>query len=108
MKVVDLSADFRLRDIDEYKEWYGDDHRAPELQEEVVYGLTEINRDKIKDARVIANPVNGSVSVLYACRSLDRHLAFWLPDVYCTASIAGMLSNLHPASFDTIANVQSN
>ncbi|RXH88151.1 hypothetical protein DVH24_042222 [Malus domestica] len=56
LKIVDLSADFRLRDISEYEEWYGQAHRAPELQKEVVYGLTEILREEIKGARVVANP----------------------------------------------------
>ncbi|CAH9079720.1 unnamed protein product [Cuscuta epithymum] len=56
LKVVDLSADFRLRDVAEYDEWYGQPHRAPELQKEVVYGLTEIYRADINDARLVANP----------------------------------------------------
>ncbi|KAF8722125.1 hypothetical protein HU200_022765 [Digitaria exilis] len=56
LKIVDLSADFRLRDINEYAEWYGHSHRAPELQEEAVYGLTELHRDNIRNARLVANP----------------------------------------------------
>ncbi|XP_058215588.1 probable N-acetyl-gamma-glutamyl-phosphate reductase, chloroplastic isoform X1 [Rhododendron vialii] len=56
LKIVDLSADFRLRDIDDYEKWYGQPHRAPELQREAVYGLTEIYRTDIKDARLVANP----------------------------------------------------
>ncbi len=56
VKVVDLSADFRLRDVNTYAEWYGGEHKAPELQKEVVYGLTELNRDAIRNARVVANP----------------------------------------------------
>ncbi|GAV90116.1 Semialdhyde_dh domain-containing protein/Semialdhyde_dhC domain-containing protein [Cephalotus follicularis] len=56
LKIVDLSADFRLRNISEYEEWYGQPHRAPELQQEAVYGLTEISRDEIKNARLVANP----------------------------------------------------
>lgn len=56
LKIVDLSADFRLRDINEYAEWYGHAHRAPELQEEAVYGLTEVLRDEIRNARLVANP----------------------------------------------------
>lgn len=55
-KVVDLSADFRLHDLGVYEEWYGHAHRAPELQEEAVYGLTEIHRDAIREARLCANP----------------------------------------------------
>ncbi|CAN6460034.1 unnamed protein product [Victoria cruziana] len=56
IKIVDLSADFRLRNIDEYEEWYGQPHRAPELQKEAVYGLTEILREDIRNARLVANP----------------------------------------------------
>jgi len=55
-KVVDLSADFRLGDTAAYARWYGHEHHAPDLQKEAVYGLTEIYRDKIKTARLVANP----------------------------------------------------
>jgi N-acetyl-gamma-glutamyl-phosphate reductase len=55
-KVVDLSADFRLADPASYARWYGHAHAAPELQKEAGYGLTEIYREKIKNARLVANP----------------------------------------------------
>jgi N-acetyl-gamma-glutamyl-phosphate reductase len=55
-KVIDLSADFRLSDPAAYARWYGHAHAAPDLQSEAVYGLTEIHRDKIKSARLVANP----------------------------------------------------
>jgi N-acetyl-gamma-glutamyl-phosphate reductase len=55
-KVVDLSADFRLADTAAYARWYGHEHHAPELQKEAVYGLVEVYRDKIKTARLVANP----------------------------------------------------
>jgi N-acetyl-gamma-glutamyl-phosphate reductase len=55
-KVVDLSADFRLADPAAYARWYGHAHGAPELQKQAVYGLTEIYRDAIKAARLVANP----------------------------------------------------
>jgi N-acetyl-gamma-glutamyl-phosphate reductase len=55
-KVIDLSADFRLADPAAYAKWYGHEHFAPELQKQAVYGLTEIYRDKIKPARLVANP----------------------------------------------------
>ncbi len=55
-KVVDLSADFRLFDPAAYARWYGHAHFAPDLQKEAVYGLTEVYRDKIKAARLVANP----------------------------------------------------
>jgi N-acetyl-gamma-glutamyl-phosphate reductase len=56
LKIIDLSADFRLADIATYAEWYGHEHRAPELQREAVYGLTEIEREAVRDARLVANP----------------------------------------------------
>jgi N-acetyl-gamma-glutamyl-phosphate reductase len=56
LKVVDLSADFRLRDPEVYAEWYGHEHRALELQEQAVYGLTELNREAVTTARLVACP----------------------------------------------------
>jgi N-acetyl-gamma-glutamyl-phosphate reductase len=56
LKIVDLSADFRLHDLAAYETWYGHAHRAPDLQRAAVYGLTEINRDAIRGARLCANP----------------------------------------------------
>ncbi|MGC2220489.1 MAG: N-acetyl-gamma-glutamyl-phosphate reductase [Pseudolabrys sp.] len=55
-KVVDLSADFRLADTVAYAKWYGHEHHAPDLQKEAVYGLTEIHRREIRNARLVANP----------------------------------------------------
>src|SRR5712671_1042379 len=55
-KVVDLSADFRLHDQAAYARWYGHEHHAPKLQKEAVYGLVEVYRDRIKRARLVANP----------------------------------------------------
>ncbi|MDR1853439.1 MAG: N-acetyl-gamma-glutamyl-phosphate reductase [Azoarcus sp.] len=56
VKVIDLAADFRIRDVAEWEKWYGMTHAAPELVAEAVYGLPEINREHIRKARVIANP----------------------------------------------------
>lgn len=56
IKVVDLSADFRLKDEAEYNEWYGVQHPAPELLQSAVYGLTELNRDAVAAAEVVGNP----------------------------------------------------
>ena len=55
-KIIDLSADFRIKDVDRYEEWYGLKHQSPEFIAEAVYGLCEINREDIKKARLIANP----------------------------------------------------
>ena len=56
VKVIDLAADFRLQDIATWEKWYGMTHACPDLVAEAVYGLPEINREKIKQARLIANP----------------------------------------------------
>ena len=56
VKVIDLAADFRLKDIAEWKQWYAMDHACPDILQEAVYGLPEINREAIKTARIIANP----------------------------------------------------
>ncbi|MCR5651170.1 MAG: N-acetyl-gamma-glutamyl-phosphate reductase [Lachnospiraceae bacterium] len=55
-KVIDLSADYRIKDVKVYEKWYGIEHRSPELIKQAVYGLTEINRDDVKDTRLLANP----------------------------------------------------
>lgn len=55
-KVIDLSADFRIKDASVYEKWYGISHKAPQFIEEAVYGLCEINREEIKNARLVANP----------------------------------------------------
>jgi len=56
VKIVDLSADYRIKDVKVYEEWYKIEHKSPEFIKEAVYGLCEINRDKVKGARLIANP----------------------------------------------------
>ena len=56
VKIIDLSADFRIKDVSVYEKWYGIEHKAPQYIEEAVYGLCEVNREKIKQARLIANP----------------------------------------------------
>ena len=56
VKVIDLSADFRMKDVDIYEKWYGISHASPQFIDEAVYGLSEMNREDIKDARLVANP----------------------------------------------------
>lgn len=56
VKVIDLSADYRIKDVSVYEKWYGIEHKSPQFIEEAVYGLCEINRDKIKGKRLVANP----------------------------------------------------
>src|SRR3989441_8324508 len=54
--IIDIGSDFRLRDPKDYERWYAYTHPAPELLKEAVYGLTELTRDRVRTARLIANP----------------------------------------------------
>ncbi len=56
VKIIDLSADFRIKDVSVYEKWYGIEHKSPEFIKEAVYGLCEINREDVKKARLVANP----------------------------------------------------
>ena len=64
VKIVDISADFRLTNADEYEKWYGHKHQAQELQKKAVYGLTEIKRTEIKKANLVACPGCYPTSIL--------------------------------------------
>lgn len=70
LKIVDLSADFRLRDAAEYEKWYGRPHIAPDLQAEAVYGLTEFYRDDIRVARLVAGTGCNAATGQFALRPL--------------------------------------
>ncbi len=70
LKIVDLSADFRLRDPAEYEKWYGNKHAALAQQEEAVYGLTEFYRDEIKSARLVAGTGCNAATGQFALRPL--------------------------------------
>lgn len=83
VKVVDLGADFRLRDVAAYEKWYGAPHVAPELQKEAVYGLTEFYRDKIKDARLVAGTGCNAATVQFALRPLIAARVIDLDDILC-------------------------
>ena len=64
VKIIDISADFRLNSLDEYQKWYGHAHAAPELQKGAVYGLTELKRDAIKKTNLVACPGCYPTSIL--------------------------------------------
>ena len=72
IKILDMSADFRLRDMSVYAQWYGHEHRAPKLQGEAVYGLTEFYREKITAARLVACPGCYPTATLLALVPLAR------------------------------------
>lgn len=93
LKIVDLSADFRLRDPAEYKKWYGGDHAALECQAEAVYGLTEFYRDDIRAARLVAGTGCNAATGQYALRPLIAGGLIDLDDIIldlkCAVSGAG-------------------
>ena len=87
IRVVDLSADFRLRDIGLYERWYGVQHTAPQLVAEAVYGLPELYRAEIRSARVVANPGCYPTSAILAVAPLARELG---PGVVIVDSKSGV------------------
>ncbi len=80
-KVIDLAADFRIKDIDIWSKWYGMTHACPELVEEAVYGLAELNRERIKNARLVANPGCYPTAVTLALLPLIQSKAIQLDDI---------------------------
>lgn len=89
IKVVDLSADFRLADPAAYEQWYGHPHQALELQSEAVFGVTELHRAAIKDARLVANPgCHSTTSILPIAPLLKERLIE--PDSISIVSATGM------------------
>ena len=74
-RVIDLSADFRIKNADVYKEFYGHDHSAPDLLGQSVYGMPEIYRDQIRDAKLVACPGCYPTSILIPLRPLVRRKA---------------------------------
>ena len=93
LKIVDLSADFRLRDPVEYEKWYGNPHSAVELQKEAVYGLTEFYRDDIASARLVAGTGCNAATGQFAVRPLIAAGVIDLDDIIldlaCAVSGAG-------------------
>ena len=83
VKVVDLGADFRLRDPADYEKWYGALHVAPALQKTAVYGLTEFYRDEIKSARLVAGTGCNAATVQFALRPLIAAKLIDLDDIIC-------------------------
>lgn len=83
VKVVDLGADFRLRDPEAYAKWYGAPHVAPELQREAVYGLTEFYRDDIRNARLVAGTGCNAATVQFALRPLIAAGVIDLDQIIC-------------------------
>ena len=81
LKIVDLSADFRLRDPAEYEKWYGQPHAALDVQKEAVYGLTEFYRDEIRAARLVAGTGCNAATGQFALRPLIEASVIDLDDI---------------------------
>ncbi|MBQ7583558.1 MAG: N-acetyl-gamma-glutamyl-phosphate reductase [Lachnospiraceae bacterium] len=74
-RIIDMSADYRIKDVSVYEKWYGIEHHSPELLNEAVYGLTEVNRDKIRETRLLANPgCFTTCSILAAYPLMKEHV----------------------------------
>lgn len=93
LKIVDLSADFRLRDPEAYQAWYGNPHAAVEIQKEAIYGLTEFYRDEIANARLVAGTGCNAATGQYILRPLISGKMIDLDDIIldlkCGVSGAG-------------------
>jgi N-acetyl-gamma-glutamyl-phosphate reductase len=85
IKILDMSADFRLRDVSVYAQWYGHEHRAPALQGEAVYGLTEFYRDDIAAARLVACPGCYPTAALLALVPIARTQLIDVDDIVIDA-----------------------
>ena len=72
-KVIDLAADFRLQDLEQFEKWYGMQHTCPDILKQSAYGLSELNRDKIKNANVVGNPGCYPTTVQLGLAPLFKH-----------------------------------
>ena len=72
-KVIDLAADFRLQDLEQFEKWYGMQHACPEILKQSTYGLSELNRDKIKNSNVVGNPGCYPTTVQLGLAPLFKH-----------------------------------
>src|SRR6266853_2300307 len=105
-KVVDLSADFRLQDLAEWERWYKMKHTAPALVREAVYGLCELNRERIRGARLVANPGCYPTAIQLGLLPLVEagvvDVAHLIADAKSGVSGAGRKADLH-LSFSVVA-----
>ncbi len=110
VRVVDLSADFRLEDEAAYEQWYGKPHSAPELQKQAVYGLTEFYRDAIKSARLVAGTGCNAATGLFALLPLVSAGVIDLDDIVmdlkAAASGAGRALKEHLLISELYENVK--
>ena len=110
LRIVDLSADFRLRDPEAYRKWYGKPHAAPDLQAEAVYGLTEFYRDEIRTARLVAgtgcNAATGQFALIPLIRAGVVDTDEIVIDLKAAASGAGRALKEHLLFAELSENVK--
>ena len=110
-KVIDVSADYRLKDPNIYEEWYGLKHTAPDLLDEAVYGLTELNRSRLPGARIVANPgCYPTASILALAPVLQEglaHLDSIVIDAKSGVSGAGRSHSLRTHFSETTEDLQA-
>ena len=88
-KFIDLSADYRIKDVNTYEKWYKIEHKSPDLIKEAVYGLSEVNREKIRGTRLLANPgCFTTCSILTAYPLMKEHLID--PDTLIINALSGV------------------
>ena len=91
IRVIDLAADFRLKDLRVWRQWYGEEHASPVSVERAVYGLPEMNREQIRNARLVANPGCYVTAVTLALLPLLRHGLIRPDDIIadCKSGVSG-------------------
>lgn len=92
-KIIDLSADFRLKDINSYAKWYGKEHAAPELQKEAVYGLSEVRYNDVVTCL--------SVCMQYCSRVVTFHVSIQLFTIYPPTTLPSIYLSIHPLSLSS-------
>jgi N-acetyl-gamma-glutamyl-phosphate reductase len=111
IKLIDLAADFRIKHIPTWEHWYGATHSCPELVEEAVYGLPELNRERIRDARLVANPGCYPTSVILALLPLLSNRAIdpksIIADCKSGSSGAGRKANVGTAFCEVTESVKA-
>ena len=106
VRVIDLSADYRIKNTSVYKKVYGRDHKYPELLKEAAYGLPELNREKIKKARVVAN--TGCYAVCAVLAAAPALKAFDVESVICDAKTGISGAGIKPTPASAYINVNEN
>ena len=101
-RAIDISADFRIRDIELWEHWYAQPHQCPQLVAEAVYGLPEVNREQIRDARLVACPGCYPTSVQLGLEPLLREQGLINPDTLVVNSASGATGAGRQAKIDNL------